>query len=82
MEGCHEQRFHAVAHNSVTWLHLAAREVGKCILVPCMAGKGTSSLSCRYLLLPHVSEDSDSTPKKMKHVAQPSLILLRNGHTI
>lgn len=61
MEGCYGQSFHTISHSWVTWTHLAARIVGKCIPVSCVGGKGTSSLCCRYLPLPHVSEVADST---------------------
>lgn len=43
-------------------------------------GEGASSLGYSCLSLPHVSEEADSTPQKMKRVAQPSHSLLRDGH--
>lgn len=80
LEDCRGQSLNAISHNSIIQPHLVVREVRKCILVVCVRGKGTSSLCCRHLSLPHASENADSTPEKMKHVA-PALPYSAQGWT-
>lgn len=46
----------------------------------CYNSDSMNAPSYSYLSRPHVSEDADSTPEKINHVAQPSPFLLRDGH--